>query len=137
MVITTPEDLNKAYQLRTEVFVREQHVPIELEMDELDKVATHVLCVENQEVVGCGRIILDGSIAWIGRVAVKKSFRKLGIGRQLMVYMMKLAIEKGATIISLHAQLQVVDFYQKLGFYSHGKTFMDAGIEHIEMSFPL
>jgi len=134
MVVTTQDELQKVFQLRTEVFVNEQHVPIHLEMDALDKVAIHVLCTENLETIGCGRIILDGSTAWIGRVAVKKNFRNRGFGRELMLNMMTIALEKGATTISLHAQLPVVEFYQKLGFSAHGETFMDAGIEHIEMN---
>jgi len=134
-VVTTQDELQKVFQLRTEVFVNEQHVPIDLEMDAFDQVAIHMICTENLETVGCGRIILDGSVAWIGRVAVKKDWRNKGIGRQLMVKMMKVALEKGATTISLHAQLPVVGFYQNLGFSAHGETFIDAGIEHIEMNY--
>lgn len=133
-VVSTEEELKKVFDLRTEVFVREQQVPIELELDELDKTATHVIVMEDTEVIGCGRIIMEGSTAWIGRVAVKKSYRGKGIGKKLMETMMQISLEKGAKTISLHAQIQVEPFYRKLGYIPHGETFMDAGIEHIEMS---
>ncbi|MCE5222700.1 GNAT family N-acetyltransferase [bacterium] len=133
-VVSTEEERQSAFDLRTEVFVREQHVPTELELDELDKTATHVIAMEDNQVVGCGRIIMEGSTAWIGRVAVKKNYRGRKVGKRLMETMMQISVDRGAKTISLHAQIQVEPFYRKLGYIPHGKTFMDAGIEHIEMS---
>ena len=136
-IVSTEEELQSAFDLRTEVFVHEQHVPTELELDELDKTAVHVIVVEDNEVIGCGRIIMQGSTAWIGRVAVKKSYRGRGVGKSLMETMMQISVDSGAKTISLHAQIHVEPFYRKLGYIPHGKTFMDAGIEHIEMSLPI
>lgn len=133
-MVTNQEELQQAFMLRTEVFVQEQHVPVELELDEFDKKAIHVLITNDNQAIGCGRILLEGYTAWIGRVAVRKSYRNQGIGKQLMREMMKIAKENDATVISLHAQIQVEPFYRKLGFIPHGETFMDAGIEHIEMN---
>jgi predicted GNAT family N-acyltransferase len=134
-IVTTEKELMQAYDLRTEVFVKEQGVPKDLELDELDKTAIHVVAIYKDGVIGCGRIVITPDKAYIGRVAVKKYYRNLGFGKQLMIAMINIAREKGAKDIILHAQMQVVPFYESLGFTKHGETFIDAGIEHIEMRF--
>ncbi len=133
-VVETDKELNQAFALRIEVFVEEQKVPPELELDELDKVALHMIAINDRDVIGCGRIVMTHEHAHIGRVAVIKAYRNMGIGKQLMLAMMDLAKEKGAREIILHAQIQVVPFYESLGFSGHGDIFLDAGIKHIEMS---
>jgi len=132
-IAETRDELDQAFALRVEVFVMEQDVPVELELDELDKIATHFIATHEQKVIGCGRIVMAGSEARIGRVAVKKCYRCKGVGRQLMMKMIDTAINLGATEITLHAQIQVVPFYESLGFSKFGNIFLDAGIEHIEM----
>jgi predicted GNAT family N-acyltransferase len=133
-IAITEEELKQAFALRIEVFVDEQRVPPNLELDELDKTAIHFIALNDSQVVGCGRIVMKSDHAHIGRVAVKKCYRKGGVGKGLMLAMMDFAKEKGAREVILHSQIQVIPFYESLGFTKHGKTFMDAGIEHIEMS---
>lgn len=134
-VAVTEEELQQMFNLRIEVFVYEQHVPKELELDEYDKTAIHVIAKIKDKVIGCGRILLKGDHGQIGRVVVKKPYRKQGIGKQLMQELIRISKEHGAMSIILHAQLPVVHFYESLNFQKQGEIFLDAGIKHIEMVF--
>jgi predicted GNAT family N-acyltransferase len=134
-IVSTADELKKVYDLRVEVFVNEQKVPPELELDEWDKTAVHILASNEKETVGCGRIILAPDHAHIGRIAVKKNYRNKGIGKQMMLALIEICIESGAKKIILHSQLQALPFYESLGFVAHGDIFLDAGIEHREMEF--
>jgi predicted GNAT family N-acyltransferase len=136
-IVSTPDDMEKVFKLRVEVFVEEQKVPVELEMDEWDKTAIHVLASHNDEVVGCGRIQIFPDHAHIGRVAVKKSLRHQGIGKKIMEELIKICVAKGARRIILHSQLHALPFYQSLGFVPYGNIFLDAGIQHREMKLCL
>ncbi len=131
--VSTAKELEHVYALRIEVFVYEQKVPFDLEMDEDDKRAIHVLATLDDEAVGCGRIVFDKEHAHIGRVAVKKKHRGKGIGKQLMLYLINICKDKGAKDIVLHAQLQALKFYKNLGFQAYGDYFLDAGIQHQAM----
>jgi predicted GNAT family N-acyltransferase len=133
-IVESEVELKQAFALRIEVFVEEQKVPPDLELDELDRSAIHMVSFHDGKIVGCGRIVMTSEHAHIGRVAVKKTYRNQGVGKQLMLVMMKVAAEKGASEIILHAQVQVIPFYESLGFSGHGDIFLDAGIEHIEMN---
>ena len=134
-IVDSEEELNQAFNLRVEVFVDEQKVPKELELDEFDESALHVIALYDNKVIGCGRIIFEGNEAKIGRVAVKESFRNQKIGYQLMSKMIKISKNKGFEIISLHSQVQVVPIYEIFGFRKVGEIFLDAGIEHINMIY--
>lgn len=131
--VKNDSEMQLAFDIRREVFIEEQGVPEELEMDELDREATHVLAYVNGEPAGCGRLLLDGSDAVIGRVAVKKSLRRTGIGSGICRLLITLAAERGARNIHLNAMLTAVDFYARLGFEKVGDNFMEAGIEHVRM----
>jgi len=132
-IVSTPDELKKVYDLRVEVFVNEQKVPPELELDEWDKTAIHVIAYFEKEVVGCGRILISQDHAHIGRVAVKKIFRHQGIGKNLMHELIKICQDNGAKKVILHSQLHALSFYESLGFKAYGDIFLDAGIEHREM----
>lgn len=125
--------MEKALELRRQVFVIEQHVPEELEIDEEDRVAFHLLMLKDEEAVATLRLLPHGESIKIGRVAVKKGFRKQGIGTRLM----KTAIEHAARgefrDAMLDAQLDSIPFYARLGFAEEGEVFMDAGIPHKRM----
>jgi predicted GNAT family N-acyltransferase len=132
-IANCPLDMKEVYHIRTEVFVDEQKVPLELEMDEWDSTAIHVLALFHTEAVGCGRIIISSSHAHIGRVAVKKQYRKKGIGKLLMHFLVNTCKSKGAKEVILHSQIHAIPFYESLGFETRGEIFLDAGIEHREM----
>lgn len=117
--------------VREAVFVREQHVPEELEWDGLDQVCVHVLARnEAGDPIGTARMQPDGKI---GRMAVLKEWRGRGIGRALLQALVDVASDRGFTRLTLSAQTHAVRFYEKAGFRAIGDLFLDAGIPHRKM----
>lgn len=116
--------------LRHEVFVDEQGVPPELELDDLDAACLHALALAGSEPVATGRLLPDGHI---GRMAVRRGARGAGVGSLVLRALMEAARRRGDSEVVLHAQLAARDFYARHGFEAEGATFMDAGIEHIAM----
>ncbi|MEZ5275978.1 MAG: GNAT family N-acetyltransferase [Opitutaceae bacterium] len=129
-------DAESIRQVRTEVFVVEQGVPIELEIDGLDPTVRHVLAVlSTGEPIGTARLLDNGQI---GRIAVLKRWRGKGIGRQLVETLIQCARDDGRSAVFLHSQTQAVPFYEKLGFRKDGSPpFDDAGIPHVHMDLTL
>ena len=119
-----------ASAVRHAVFVREQGVPVDLELDEFDAVSLHALAYDGDNVVGTGRLLPDGHI---GRMAVERDARGAGVGSALLAALMAAARQRGDAEVVLHAQLTARDFYLRHGYVAEGDTFMDAGIEHIAM----
>jgi ElaA protein len=137
---STEEDHAAAMKIRFTVFVDEQNVPPELEPDEYDTDALHLLAVDPAKgrAIGTARIVDKGNgIAKIGRVAILKEWRGGGRGDQLMRAALEAAKAKGLTTAVLDAQTYVIPFYEKLGFVAEGPEFDDAGIPHRRMSRPL
>lgn len=140
-VCETDSDRDAAMRVRFEVFVDEQNVPPDLERDEYDDEALHLLAVhaETDEPLGTARVVDKGQgIAKIGRVAVRRPYRGFGergsVGRALMLEAMARAKEAGQTLAMLDAQVQVIPFYERLGFIAEGLVFDDAGIPHRRMT---
>lgn len=125
-----PELGAAASAIRHEVFVEEQRVPVELELDEFDAVCIHALARDGETALGTGRLLPDGHI---GRMAVRREARGAGIGSKLLRALMQQAQQRGDSAVVLHAQLSAVGFYQRHGYTPEGDVFMDAGIEHIAM----
>ncbi|HBE70849.1 MAG TPA: N-acetyltransferase [Planctomycetaceae bacterium] len=119
-------------QIRDEVFIREQQVSREDEFDGRDRNCIHVLATAGGEAVGTGRLDL-GQAGKIGRVAVLGPFRKLGIGRKMMLELENVAREQQLDGIWFHAQLTAVSFYKRLGYQTEGDEFEEAGIRHVTM----
>ncbi len=122
-----------ALDLRREVFVDEQGVPPEIEVDDEDAKAVHLVATIGERVVATLRITPMGTADKIGRVAVRRELRGTGIGSRLVERAMRLISEKGGRDIVLHAQIQTIDFYRRLGYREEGEVEMDAGIPHIWM----
>ena len=116
--------------IRYEVFVDEQNVPEELEIDGLDGKAKHVLTFVDDVPIGTGRILSDGHI---GRVAVLKNYRGLGIGKSIMKELIKCAQDMSLEKVWLSSQWHAYSFYLDLGFVCVGEVYKEAGIEHIKM----
>lgn len=125
--------MDLVHEIRREVFIEEQGVPEELEMDEFDQDAVHVLAYVDDMPAGCGRMIFNGDEAKIGRVAVKKDMRRTGIGTGLCKLLIAIAEESCIHNIYVYAQLTAEDFYTSLGFERVGDTFLEAGIKHVKM----
>ena len=116
--------------IRYEVFVEEQNVPEELEIDGLDNEAKHVLAFVNEIPIGTGRILSDGHI---GRVAVLEKHRGLGIGKLIMKELVNCAQDSSLDKVWLSSQWHAHSFYLDLGFVCVGEIYEEAGINHIKM----
>lgn len=129
-----PDEVRAALALRHEVFVNEQGVPVEEELDEHDETALHLVAVDDGIVVGTCRLVEgdEGSVR-LGRMAVAQAARRQGVAAGLMREADRRAREMGAHRIVLHAQVSVQSVYERDGYVAHGNRFMDAGIEHIAM----
>lgn len=125
--------MSAVYALRREVFVVEQGVPEELEVDENDKVAVHLAALSEGNVIGTLRIVRHEHTAKIGRMAISANSRKKGIGRELMEFAAAAASSDGAHDIILAAQVTAREFYGRLGYIQDGAIFDDAGISHVMM----
>ena len=116
--------------IRYEVFVDEQNVPEELEIDGLDGEAKHILAYVDALPIGTGRILSDGHI---GRLAVLKKYRVHGAGKLSMKELMKWAQDMNLENVWLSSQWHAHSFYLDLGFVCVGEIYKEAGIDHIKM----
>ncbi len=118
----------EASRIRLEVFVEEQRVPLEEELDARDAHCLHAIAYDaDGRAMGTGRLLPDGHI---GRMAVRKAWRGQGVGSLLLVALMDAARRRGDAEVVLDAQLHARPFYARHGFVEEGETFMDAGIPH-------
>ncbi|HYR80161.1 MAG TPA: GNAT family N-acetyltransferase, partial [Candidatus Dormibacteraeota bacterium] len=129
--IESPADMARAYAIRRRVFIEEQHVPEEIELDADDALAFHALATLGNDAIGCGRMLDhgDGEVK-IGRMAVMPQFRGTGFGREILRFLMERARARGFRKAVLHAQLSAEGFYLKEGFIPLGDVFDEAGIAH-------
>ncbi|GHC65256.1 GNAT family N-acetyltransferase [Streptomyces flavofungini] len=145
-VAVGPEDLDACFGVRKEVFVAEQGVPEDIEYDEYDGGAVHVLAVraEGGGALGTGRLLTgdaavvkngdpDVGVGALGRLAVLRSARGLGVGAALVAAIEGAARERGLHAVDLHAQTHALGFYERLGYVAYGAEFLDAGIPHRAM----
>jgi predicted GNAT family N-acyltransferase len=136
--VKTEEELQSCLEIRKEVFVDEQQVPVDLEIDEFDHLdpdAHHLLIEVDGQKAATGRITYyRDNAAKVQRVAVRKSFRSQGIGKVLMLGLENVARELGLEKAVLDGQLHAVSFYEKLGYVvTSEEPFDDAGILHHRM----
>jgi argininosuccinate lyase len=130
-VIAGPNEFARCAAIRTEVFVVEQRVPPEEEMDELDRDAVHVLAWREGSPVGTGRLVMtENAHARIGRMAVLRPHRRNGVGSAVLETLMEVAGDRGVRTVSLAGQLHAIPFYERFGFVARGDVFVEAGIEH-------
>jgi predicted GNAT family N-acyltransferase len=125
--------MDQAWTIRRRVFIEEQHVPEEIELDDDDSRAVHVLALQGGLSVGCGRMVANGQYVKIGRMAVLREWRGTGIGRALIEFLVTYAQRQGFRHAVLDAQLHAEGFYSKLGFAAIGEVFEEAGIAHRRM----
>ena len=128
------QDKSSLRAIREQVFVEEQSVPIELEWDEHDEIASHWLAFINDEPVATVRMLNDGHI---GRMAVLKQQRGLQIGQQLLHTVLDECRQRQLLETYLYAQTHAIPFYEKMGFHCIGDEFMDAGIPHRKMQLTI
>lgn len=134
--ITTNEELNQSLSIRKKVFVEEQQVPEEIEIDAFDQLngtCSHVLLSVDKVAVGTGRVRLVDNYGKLQRVAILPDYRKHGFGKIIILKLEELAQELGATKSKLDAQVHAIGFYEKLGYTVQSDVFQDAGIDHVLM----
>ena len=138
-ILESKEEINLGFALRIEVFVREQNVPVELELDDKDHSmnTVHIGYFNGDKLIGVARLIdMDKDVIHIGRVAIDREYRGRGIGHELIIGCENIAkqILKREIIIELSAQIQAEKFYESLGYNRvNDKIYLDAGIEHVDM----
>ena len=135
--VETPAELEGAFALRIRVFVGEQGVPADIELDEADTApdTVHAVAVHDGVVIGTGRLLadVDGRGPHIGRMAVEQDRRRDGIGGRVLQFLEDQGRGLGYRQITLHAQEYVKSFYARHGYREVGESFMEAGIPHREM----
>ena len=119
-----------AAPIRFTVFVEEQGVPREIELDEHDAHCVHAVVFEDGSAVATGRLLPDGHI---GRMAVLKAWRGRGIGAAILNELMKAALKRGHREVALAAQVHALPFYRAHGFVEEGSEYLEAGIRHQAM----
>ncbi|MHC3475495.1 GNAT family N-acetyltransferase [Streptomyces sp. 7R007] len=143
-VAEDPADREMCFAVRKEVFVREQGVPEDLEYDAYDPLAVHVLAVREDGVpLGTGRLLYgeaaaakaggDPAVGSLGRLAVAREARGLGVGVALVRAIEEAARARGLTAVDLHAQTHALGFYERLGYEAYGPEYPEAGIPHRAM----
>ena len=119
-----------AAPIRFAVFVEEQGVPGEIELDEMDRKSVHALAFEDEKPVGTARLLPDGHI---GRMAVLKAWRGRGIGGLILARLIQAARARGHREVLLSAQVHAAGFYRAHGFVEEGAEYLEAGIAHRRM----
>ena len=128
---TWEADRDALLEVRLEVFVQEQAVPIEEEQDEHDPHCAHLLVVDDSGApIATGRMMKDGHI---GRMAVRRPWRGKGLGGAILEALVQRAAADGLARVVLAAQTHAIPFYERHGFRAYGDEFMDAGIPHFWM----
>lgn len=138
IVVEVTKDLDACLMLRRKVFIEEQGVSEEEEMDGLDDSSIHLLATVDGKSMGSARLRCDGHTGKVGRVCVLREARGTGLGAAVM----RKAEEvfrgiDGIREMKLGAQVSAIGFYDKLGYTAYGPEFDDAGIPHVMMRLPL
>ncbi|AIE59372.1 GNAT family N-acetyltransferase [Bacillus methanolicus] len=132
-VVETDEELMDAFSVRKKVFIDEQNVSEEEEIDQFESSSTHFVAYENGQPIGAGRFReLDG-YGKVERICVLKEYRKSGAGKAIMEKIESFAKEKGFTTLKLNAQTHAIPFYTRLNYEVISDEFLDAGIPHRTM----
>ena len=138
VLITETRDIANCHALRRTVFIEEQGVSLEDEVDGRDDQALHLLAIADGTPAGTARILLGSDYGKIGRVCVLAAARGEGIGAQLIrAAVERLRVQPGILEARLGAQTHALGFYERLGFTAFGPDYMDAGIPHRDMRLRL
>lgn len=133
-----PELLTDAFNLRQQVFTQEQGFPADIDVDEYDESALHVvLYLEGQPAAVLRCVLLDDNLIKVGRVAVQKPHRGKGLGRELMKFVEQYGRSHHYRRIALSAQHTAIDFYNTLGYQTEGEMYDEEGMDHIYMTLSL
>lgn len=132
--VETKEELEIAFEIRNLVFVQEQGVPVEAELDQYERESDHVLVYFEQKPVGTGRLRVVEEYAKFERICVLADYRQYGLGKKIVHALETIALQKGLHKVKLHGQTQATAFYHKLGYETASDIFMEDGIPHVLMT---
>ncbi|WP_217585906.1 GNAT family N-acetyltransferase [Lentibacillus saliphilus] len=129
----TPKEKAAAFKIREIVFIEEQHVPVEIEMDAFDDTAIHFVGYVHEAPVAASRLRLFDEYGKLERIAVLKEARGQSYGKQVIEAMERVIAEHGIPQAKLNAQTHAEQFYKHLGYKTVSEPFIDAGIPHVTM----
>ncbi|HEX6594542.1 MAG TPA: GNAT family N-acetyltransferase [Bacillota bacterium] len=129
----TEEERKDAQHIRMTVFVKEQNVPIEIELDEHDREAIHFVGYKNGLPIAASRLRFFNSFGKLERISVLKSYRGQSYGKQMIQQMEEVIKKHGYAQVKLNAQTSAVDFYRNMGYKVTSNEFIDANIPHVTM----
>jgi len=133
-LVTGGAELQEAFEVRRQVFVREQSITEDLVFDGHDSEALHTVVKDGERVIGSARVqFLTDNQAKLERMAILKCYRRKGIGKEMLLFFDAVWKNKQVQQVIIHAQLEVVPFYKLCGFDELGLPFHEAGIKHIKM----
>jgi len=133
-IVTDGVDLQQAFEVRRQVFVREQDISEDLVFDGNDREALHMVVKDGERVIGTARVqFLTDKQAKLERMAILRRYRRKGIGKEMLLFLDTVWKDKQVQQVIIHAQLDVVPFYKLCGFDELGLPFQEAGMKHIEM----
>ena len=135
--VSSRQEMEKSYAIRTKVFCEEQKISKEIEFDNLDHLCSHFLIFDDKKAIATARVRQkEENILKIERVAVLFEFRRLKVGSTLIKNIIQYFINSNENIsFILHSQVAVADFYENINFISYGDEFLEDGIPHIAMKY--
>ena len=133
-LVENQAELEGALAVRNRVFVQEQQIPAEEEIDAADGSAVHAIAMADGIVIGAGRLVLQGDGSGkIGRMAVDREHRRKGIGGRILELLECEGRVRGCAVATLHAQEYIKDFYCRRGYSEFGEPFLEVDIPHVAM----
>lgn len=132
-IINSDETLQTAFDIRKKVFVEEQQVPMEIEIDEHEDEAIHFICSDGEEYVGASRLRFVDDYGKLERICVLQEARGKNFGKYLIAAMEEEIIRQNIKEARLNAQTRAVTLYESVGYEVVSGEFMDANIPHVEM----
>lgn len=132
-IVSTKKDQEQAFQVRTIVFVDEQKVSIEEELDEHEDEAIHFVGYEDDKPIAASRLRWVNEMGKLERICILKDHRRKSYGTKMIEAMEQEVLKKGYSQTKLHAQTQALEFYKRLDYKVVSDEFLDAGIPHVAM----
>lgn len=131
--VESKKEKDDALSVRTAVFVKEQNVPPNIEVDQYEEESIHFVGYKNNIPIAAGRIRFDGEYGKLERISVLKEYRGNSYGRKVIHAMEAEILNQGYVKAKLHSQTHAESFYKQLGYITISDEFMEAGIPHITM----
>lgn len=135
---THPNEIQQCLNIRKQVFIDGQNVPLDEEVDGKDNESVHYLLLVDQEPVGVSRVRFIGDYAKIERVGILDAYQGRGLGKEIMLKILEdLHENQDVRAAKLCSQTHAIPFYEKLGFVVCSEEYMDAGLLHRDMKLVL